>query len=137
MRPQAEPGRGARSKSCRTRPGRGQGLVLNNLVEWGVIMSGCCSLYSGDYDEPSCFRSVFRKARKTHTCVECREPIVPGQVYEEASGKWEGSWDLIRTCVPCVNMRNDLCWGGFIYGGLREQISECLGVDPYSNEAEQ
>ena len=93
----------------------------------------------GDYDgEPADFyvtRMV--RARKAHICVECREEVAPGEKYERTSGKWNGSMDIIRTCVLCLRIRDDLCPNGWVYGMLREAIWECLGTDYVTGEAKR
>ncbi len=71
------------------------------------------------------------KARKPHRCCECGELINIGETYEQAKGLLAGQWDTFRTCIPCVNMRDDLCPGGHFYEYLGDTIRECLGWSPY------
>lgn len=55
---------------------------------------------------PSCSTRAYRTARRQHTCVECRTTIQPGDVYEYASGVWEGRPESFKTCMPCLDSRN-------------------------------
>ena len=55
---------------------------------------------------PSCSTRAYRTARRQHTCVECRTTIQPGDVYEYASGVWEGPPDSFKTCMACIDARN-------------------------------
>lgn len=90
---------------------------------------GCSCSCSMDGERPVVFEEHWPKARKEHVCVECGETIKLGQRYEYASGLWDGFWDHHKTCKTCVNIRNDVCCGSFIYGELREAIWETYGVD--------
>ena len=93
-----------------------------------------CSLDTYDYESPE-FHSIDNPmARKTHVCCECGESILPGQTYESASGKWDGDVMTYKTCLVCARIRDDYCWGGYLYGGLRETLWECLGLDYVSGE---
>ena len=59
-------------------------------------------------DAPDAFRVTLRKARKQHHCCECPAPIVPGEIYEYASGVWEGRGQSFKTCTPCAEVREQL-----------------------------
>ena len=87
-----------------------------------------CSVDTGGIC-PSVHQKEWRRARKQHTCGECGDPISVGERHEYVSGLWDGRWDSHRTCAPCVAVRMRYCAHGFIYGGLAEQIEECLGFD--------
>ncbi|TPV96148.1 MAG: hypothetical protein B7733_06260 [Myxococcales bacterium FL481] len=54
---------------------------------------------------PSAFIEYERKARKSHTCGECRKPIRPGDSYEEVTGIWDGHPGRHRTCQRCKRVR--------------------------------
>ncbi len=92
-----------------------------------VITCDC----SVDVDEPwRCFVATKRKARKRHTCVECEEPIVPGERYVEEKGiDYEGTPFRYHTCILCHRIREHYCPYGWYVGGLREQLMECIGFD--------
>src|SRR5690348_18469687 len=57
-------------------------------------------------DGPSCYRSERRKARNEHRCVECGKPIRVGDIYEYASGIWDGCPGSFKTCLRCVVLRD-------------------------------
>ena len=90
-------------------------------------MIGCdCSVDVDMVDRAS--RELVRKARKQHRCCECADPIVPGMRYQEASGiTQDGDPYRYRTCLACAQIREDYCPSGWYWGGLGEQIWECLG----------
>jgi len=72
-------------------------------------------------------------AKKIHKCCECKEYILPGQKYEVVKGKWDGQFDTFKTCLPCRTIRQEHCsW--WVYGNLREDLRECLGLDYLSGE---
>lgn len=79
-----------------------------------------------DYDPPSFCHSEIRKARKEHTCHECRGRILKGERYEHTRGKWECYIDTFDTCERCYDIRTwtgnnipCLCWA---YGNI---IQDC------------
>lgn len=72
-------------------------------------------------------------ARKTHKCCECNEMILPGQKYEKVNGKWDGQFSTFKTCITCHTIRQEHCsW--WVYGSLREDLRECLGLDYVNGE---
>lgn len=90
-------------------------------------MTTCnCSIDVRDYDAPVCCTTVMRTARKAHRCCECHRDIAPGDRYEEITGVWDGRPDRFRTCVSCKFLRDTYCPDGTMYGGLFEQIEECV-----------
>jgi len=93
----------------------------------GVIHCDC----SVDVDEVAlCGQEVIRTARKPHVCCECGETIPVGKKYEEATGiDPDHNPYRYHTCLPCSGIRRDYCSNGWIWGGLAEQIQECLGFD--------
>ena len=90
---------------------------------------GCVCICSTNYDEADVFHSKIVKARKKHTCCECKEDIKPGELYEYVSGCWEGYWNHYKTCKICVRIRSEICCGGWVFGELRETIWEAYGLD--------
>lgn len=52
------------------------------------------------YDE-----RVVARARKTHRCYECREPIAAGESYLRIFGVWGGDASTIKTCARCYFAR--------------------------------
>jgi hypothetical protein len=92
-------------------------------------MKDCTCVCEVDVHEwPQFHQVATRKARKRHRCCECNEPIMPGQLYEHVSGKWDGTFSVVRTCLRCARIRDDFC-RSYIYGGLREALWHCLGLD--------
>jgi len=91
---------------------------------------GCscyCGVTDGDFCELYCEKLV--KAKKTHTCCECGCKIKQGETYEVASGVSDGVWFREKTCSVCKRIRDDLCYGGFVFGSLREVVRDCLGIE--------
>ena len=97
-------------------------------------MSECICHYGCDDYSPTVCTTTVRTARKAHLCIECGEDIEPGQRYEDVKGLWDGHWDVYKTCIPCTGIRRDLMTCGYIYGQLREDISEYLGFDYVTGE---
>ena len=69
-----------------------------------------------------------RKARKPHECLECGVTIAPGETYEYVVGKWD-DFETFSTCLGCSRIRQAFCSGGYIFGQLADQVSECIGFD--------
>lgn len=89
-----------------------------------------CDCSCVDFDPVRCYTEQWRTARKEHTCCECSEPIGKGKRYLEESGiDCEGRPFRMRTCLPCWRIRESYCPNGFLWGGLRETLQECLGFD--------
>jgi len=98
---------------------------------------GCSCICSFDGEGPDVSDTNWPKARKEHMCCECGEAIKPGQRYERTSGLWDGAWSTYKTCEACARIRDDLCGCGFIYGELREAISEAFGFDYVMGESDE
>lgn len=99
-------------------------------------MHGC---YCGDYDLPSFYTTLMRKARKRHTCYECRNSIGVGEVYELASGSWDGyPPNSYKTCSRCLSLRiwverniPCVCWAhGELFSIATEAIDEATWRAP-------
>lgn len=86
---------------------------------------------SADVDERDrCSSRTIRKARKPHVCLECDEEIKVGQQYEEYTGiDSDGDPYRYYTCIGCANLRQKYCPYGWYWGGLAEQLMDCLGFD--------
>ena len=96
------------------------------------MTSCCCSVDVDIFAEVYMARKP--TARKTHVCCECGESILPGEEYEQVTGKWDGYWETHKTCRLCLRIRNDLFPCGWYFGMMREEICECLGFDYITNE---
>jgi len=56
----------------------------------------------GEPDEyAQCYGSKWRKARKAHKCLACREAIRAGDTYRYSSGVFDGSGFDHKHCVRC------------------------------------
>lgn len=84
---------------------------------------------SCDYDPPEFCNVEIRRARKAHKCEECSGPIIVGEPYEYAFGKWEGYTNEFKICERCHDIlvwtKNNvpcLCWA---YGNI---IEDCKGA---------
>lgn len=92
-------------------------------------MSISCDCSINVDDCPELYREEYPIARKLHKCCECGGEIRPGQRYHRFTGKWEHVFDTFKTCIPCDSIRNRFAPHGSTFGGLAEQIEECLGFD--------
>lgn len=88
-----------------------------------------CDCSCDDGDMPEFCHDSFPVSRKTHKCCECSEIIQSGQKYHKAVGKWDGEFKTFITCMACYRIREEYCPHGYVFGGLREAISDCLGFD--------
>lgn len=80
-----------------------------------------------DGDSPQVFTSKMIKARKTHQCYECGNPVKPGEMYELVKGLWDGSWSTYKTCRICKSVRDDF-FQSYIFGMLWEMMRETYGL---------
>jgi hypothetical protein len=87
----------------------------------------CCSVEVEEMPE-FCVTDIV-KAKKEHKCCECHDKISVGEKYERVKGKWGGEFSTFKTCLICKSIREDYCPVGWEYGGLRETLYECLGLD--------
>lgn len=79
-----------------------------------------------DYDPPSAYWERRPKARKAHTCGECRRQIEPGEIYFRASGIWDGSPNSYVMCDRC-DVAREWLWQechGFYFEMIGEDIIE-------------
>ena len=74
------------------------------------------------------------RARKQHCCGECSRTIEKGEQYEVVKGLWDGRWETHKTCLGCTRIRQHFCSDGWLYGGLAEQVSECVGFNYAADE---
>jgi hypothetical protein len=89
-------------------------------------MSYCSCVWVGDTDNfPEFINSKVITAQKTHRCTECAHVIQPGEKYERDSGKWhETGFHHFKTCMTCVELRENLFCEGFTYTKIRENLYE-------------
>lgn len=77
-------------------------------------------------DRVTVLRDNIRTARKEHTCHECFRTIRAGESYRNESYTFDGTAVTHKTCRHCDVVRdwlNGEC-GGFLYGGIEEDIQE-------------
>lgn len=84
----------------------------------------CSCIYVGDYDDTETIHEKRLKAKKSHTCDECCNGIVPGTTYERYVGKFNGKVETHRTCSTCLDLRITFFCAGWIWGGLYEALWE-------------
>lgn len=119
----------------RAAEGTKQMVTLDNPVPgWygsGVLDITCdCSADVDEGDDGGTIAARVMVARKRWRCCECREAIEPNQKYERAFGMYgDGKPWVVRTCLPCVRIRERYCPHGWVYGELAGQIKECIGWD--------
>jgi hypothetical protein len=54
---------------------------------------------------PDCYIRDDRKARKPHTCCECKGRIRPGETYHYHHGVWAGDPLAYKVCLDCDALR--------------------------------
>ena len=98
-----------------------------------MFISCNCSI---DYDgeDYTIEEFVIRTARKPHECGECDRAIEPGERYESFTGLINGGWEHHKTCLGCLRIRQHLSPDGWIWGGLAEQVEECVGFNYVTGE---
>ncbi len=94
-----------------------------------------CSCIYVPLDEDNCvvdLMSKKRKARKEHTCNECGNKINKKDYYWIDKYIYEYEITNHKTCLTCLNIRENLFCHGYIYGSLffylRKYIQE-VGVE--------
>ena len=60
-----------------------------------------------DLELPQDFQQQTLKAEEQHTCCECKQSICIGDNYEHSSGVWAGQADSFKTCISCVEIRDE------------------------------
>jgi hypothetical protein len=87
-----------------------------------VCSDVCLNQDLGYYNE--FFTEGVQKAKIEHNCGECKRTIDPGEQYEYARGKSDGSWFTAKTCLQCMLIRKALICGDYFYGMMWEDIRE-------------
>lgn len=83
---------------------------------------------------PTMYHEEIVTARKPHHCCECGLTIAKGEQYESVSGMWDGRFDRIKTCLPCMETRQKAtegirsgdCCELPAFGELRQYLSDGL-----------
>ena len=86
-----------------------------------MTCDACIDFYDGD--EPVVFTEHDRQARKKHRCCECRRDILPGEIYREERGLWDGEWEMFRTCNDCLSVRAAMTCR-YQYGELWAEVAD-------------
>lgn len=88
-------------------------------------MKFTCACVPCDVDDPVTTLSEGDvRAAKEHVCIECRKPIVKGQVHRVETTLFEGKITRYRTCLDCYSLRKVFFCEGFYYHGLLEMLQE-------------
>ena len=83
----------------------------------------CIDARPEDDERPKRWTRQTRTARKRWRCIECGDPIQPGERYEHVRGLWDRRYETYRTCEGCVDVRDAVLCGGYVYGELWETLS--------------
>jgi hypothetical protein len=77
--------------------------------------------------QPSFFNQEHRKARKEHSCYECRCEIRKGETYQYTFGIWRGEPDYFKICSVCEWTRDKLNLDSEDdeFGNLWENVYNC------------
>jgi len=94
-------------------------------------MSDCGVCIGYDLDDAGIakfYRRKIMRARKQHTCCECRGTIATGEQYEYVRARWCDGPASYKTCLPCASIRDGLdCGSGAVYHGqLWEEVGYVL-----------
>lgn len=84
---------------------------------------------------PSCYGHEERKARKAHTCCECRGTINPGEKYHYHHGVWGDEARDYKVCSDCDRLRADCDRGAWPdeltpFGHLHDSVEGARGDSP-------
>lgn len=76
----------------------------------------CIGGFDGEYSEFS--HTAIVSARKEHECSECAMTIGKGERHEKVTGKFEGDFFTVRTCLFCAEVRDVFsCGESYALGG--------------------
>jgi hypothetical protein len=81
-------------------------------------MSDCNVCLIGPEEFCEFFDESIRIARKPHRCSECGAAISVGAKYHSASGKSDGEFWRINTCLLCSEIRKAFSCDGEVLGGM-------------------
>jgi len=91
-------------------------------------MSKNCLLDLVDSEiRPDFIKHSVRTAKQPHQCCECGMAIAALEQYEYTAGAWDGDFRTFKTCLPCVEIRDELfCSFIFteIYSSLENEAFE-------------
>lgn len=79
---------------------------------------------SDDGYNPEFYSRVWKIARISHKCYECRRVIQPKEKYCRVSGKWDYEILVFKTCTHCMKAGEwlDKECGGWPHGGLEDEL---------------
>lgn len=82
---------------------------------------------------------LIKRARRAHTCGECRRQIREGESYLYVSGVWDGDFGTHKVCSDCRSVIDAFFCNGYVFGqvwdDLREYAREAGGDLPESRVA--
>ncbi len=61
-----------------------------------------------DDEPPRVWSELTPKARREHTCCECKGTIAKGETYHLFKGCWDGDWATFKTCADCEQIRDEV-----------------------------
>lgn len=88
-----------------------------------------CDCSYGDGEHCEVYSETFPVARKIYRCCECGQDISLHQKYHKYKGCWSGKWDTYKTCITCYKIRQEYCFHGYQFGGLRDALVNCFDID--------
>jgi hypothetical protein len=89
------------------------------------VSDECGVSFCDDYDGDNAFYyERWRKARKRHTCCECRETIQPGMRYLYVTGKSDDVVWTTKICEPCKEILREFNDGAWEFGKLWENFEQ-------------
>jgi hypothetical protein len=59
-------------------------------------------------EEYDVYQERYRRARKPHVCVACKEQIPAGHVYSDVRRVWDGEADTLCRCLRCQTIHEHL-----------------------------
>jgi len=91
-------------------------------------MSKCDCIYidAMDSDGPECFSETRPIAKKVHTCSECGRIIESGEEYAYETGKWNGEFEVYKTCEDCLSIREAMFCEKWEYTNLWNNLVQYL-----------
>lgn len=88
-------------------------------------MATCCPLQECD-EYVTVYERTQRRSRKDHECCECGAGAIKrGDLYDDISMLFDGSWSSWRECLLCAEIGDHFsCGGGRVAGTLWSDLEE-------------
>lgn len=71
-----------------------------------------------------CNERLVERARKTHTCGECRRQIEAGESYLYITGVWDGDFHAHKLCRDCQSVVEAFFCNGYMFERVWEDLGE-------------